>query len=687
MKAEEEYKYTNALIHQTSPYLLQHAHNPVNWQPWNESVLEKAKKENKILIISIGYSACHWCHVMEKESFEDQQVAEIMNSDFVCIKVDREERPDIDQVYMHAVQIMTGSGGWPLNCFALPDGKPIYGGTYFPKAKWLNVLQHLINLYKDSPEKVLEYATQLTHEVQASELPIINNEKASFTSHTLEEALKRWKKNFDTIEGGPNRVPKFPLPNNYIFLLDYGYITHDQQVLQQVNLTLSKMAYGGIYDQLGGGFARYSTDHLWKVPHFEKMLYDNAQLISLYSLAYQATKNNVYKQVVYETLSFIKHEITAPNGAFYSAIDADSEGKEGKYYIWSKPELKEILKEGFDLFSHYYNVNSLGYWEDDQYILLRKNTDKEIAEKFQMSVETLEIEIKKLKGELLKIRKKRITPGLDDKCLTSWNALMLKGYIDAYMVFNEPEFLEAALKNAEFILSTQQTNEGGLFHNYNKKQSTNNGFLEDYAFTIEAFLALYQTTFDEKWLGIARELIDYVCKHFYDKSTGLFFFTSDIDQPLIARKIDVTDNVIPASNSSLALSIFLLGKFFDDNNYLDMSARMLNHVISAIPSYAEGYSNWAILLAHFTFPFYEIAVVGEDAEKIRKELNNYYLPNKIILGSKKISKLPLLENKFVQGETLIYICVNKNCQLPVRRVDEAIKLLNNTKKPQWTESP
>lgn len=359
----DKHEHRNALINESSPYLLQHAHNPVNWYPWGEEALQKAADENKLIIISIGYSACHWCHMMERESFEDTAVAKVMNDNFVCIKVDREERPDIDQVYMDAVQLMTGRGGWPLNCIALPDGKPFFGGTYFKKDQWVSVLERVVNEFNTNAEEVYEFADRLTSGVQQNELIALNGEAAAFEKSTLQTTLENWEAQFDKVEGGPNRAPKFPLPNNYLFLMRYASLFNDSEVDAHVELTLDKMARGGIYDQLGGGFARYSTDERWKVPHFEKMLYDNAQLVGLYSEAFTRYGKEDYAQVVRESLAFIERELSDKSGAFYSALDADSEGEEGMYYIWTKEELKSLLGEDFPLFADYFNVNSSGIWE------------------------------------------------------------------------------------------------------------------------------------------------------------------------------------------------------------------------------------------------------------------------------------------------------------------------------------
>ncbi|MDQ3047121.1 MAG: thioredoxin domain-containing protein [Bacteroidota bacterium] len=668
-------EYTNALINETSPYLLQHAHNPVNWYPWNEETLEKAKKEDKLILVSIGYSACHWCHVMEHESFEDKKVAQIMNDHFICIKVDREERPDIDQVYMLAVQLMTGHGGWPLNCFALPDGRPVYGGTYFPKQQWINILLNLTDLYSNDRNKVLDYAVQLTEGVKMAEIIKVNEAEESFTMDILDSSYQDWKMRLDQVEGGPDKAPKFPLPNNYQFLLRYAHLTKNEPLMKHVSLTLKKMAYGGIYDQIGGGFSRYSVDHLWKVPHFEKMMYDNAQLISLYSEAFRQSKDPLYKQVVTDTLEFIKRELTSPEGAFFSALDADSEGEEGKFYVWTKEELQTILKDRFGLFSDYFNINERGFWEHGNYILLRHEDDQTIADKHSISLNELQDIISGIKKELLDFREKRVRPGLDDKTLTSWNALMIQGYADAYRTFGEKEWLNAAEKNAAFLLSKQLRADGGLNHNYKNGRSTINGYLEDYCFTIEALIALYEVTFRESYLENAESLLKYSIAHFMDPSSGMFFFTSDEDKALISRKMELSDNVIPASNSAMAKVLFLLGTHLENPEYIGMSRKMLHNILPEIVPYGAGYSNWSMLLLHFAAPFKELAIVGKSVDEKRAELSQHYLPNVIFAGTSTLSTLPLLKNRTVEGQTYFYVCSEKTCQQPVSTTEEALRQL------------
>jgi len=659
---------------------LQHAHNPVNWYAWNNETLELAKKEKKLLLISIGYSSCHWCHVMEHESFENDSVAAIMNKHFINIKVDREERPDIDQVYMNAVQLMTGRGGWPLNCIALPDGRPIWGGTYFPKENWINALEQLSKMYQEKPEDMISYAEKLTEGVKNSDLVTLNKNEINFTVSNLDSAVTEWEQHMDVDLGGRKGAPKFPMPSNYQFLLRYGIQSNNTRIQDYVNTTLTKMAFGGIYDQIGGGFSRYSVDKKWHVPHFEKMLYDNGQLVSLYSKAYQATKNELYKKTVYQTLEFIERELTTKEGAFYSSLDADSnnvEGKleEGAFYVWTSLELQAILKDDYKLFSDYYNINNYGYWEHDNYVLIRKNEDIEIAEKHSISVAALEAKIAHWQKTLLKERDKKDRPRLDDKSLTSWNALMLKGYIDAYTTFNEPRFLEVAIKNAKFI-NTKQLQEGGnLNHTYKNGKSSINGYLEDYATVIDAYIVLYEATLNDLWLNTAKQLTDYTFDHFFDVDRSMFYFTSDEDKDLITRIMEIEDNVIPASNSIMANNLFKLSHYYSNNYYLKVSTQMLHNVKEKTTQYGSGYSNWLQLMSDFSGNYYEAAISGKKAKEKLLEINQFYIPNKLIAGSISKSNIPLMEGRFNEDETYIYICVDGTCKLPETATELAIEQL------------
>jgi uncharacterized protein YyaL (SSP411 family) len=672
MSNNETHKFTNLLINQSSPYLLQHAHNPVNWYPWGKEALDKAKSENKLIIISIGYAACHWCHVMEHESFEDLEVAKYMNDNFIAIKIDREERPDIDQVYMNAVQILTGSGGWPLNVIALPDGRPIYGGTYFPKSEWISMLSQVSKFAKENPKKAELQAKSLTEGVKSSELIYAIPENLSFKIEDLNTVFNNWKKEIDYKNGGQNRAPKFPLPVGYQFLLHYNYLTKNKDALNAVTVTLNKMADGGIYDQVGGGFARYSTDVLWKVPHFEKMIYDNSQLVSLYSSAYQKTKNPYYKTIVYETLNFIERDLTSIEGAFYSSLDADSEGEEGIFYVWNKIELQKLLGKDFDLISDYFNITNGGNWEKKNNILYKTKSDKSIAKKYKITEKELLLTVLDAKKILLNERNKRIHPALDDKILTAWNGLMLKGYVDAYRIFDDDVFLNVALKNAEFILKKIKKKDSRLDRKYKNGKSSINGFLDDYAFTIDAFIGLYQATFNEKWLLEAQQLTDYSITHFYDSKSGMFFYTSDLDPSLIARKMEISDSVIPSSNSQMAKNLFILGQYFYNDDYIKKSKQMLTNVKEDALISKAYYANWDILMAWFASEPYEIAIVGNDYLKKRKEFDTYYLPNVFLSGGKKEGTLTLLENKYIEGQTTIYACQNKMCKLPETKVKTVV---------------
>jgi uncharacterized protein YyaL (SSP411 family) len=671
-------KLSNALIHETSPYLLQHAYNPVNWKAWNPETLALAKKENKLIIISVGYSACHWCHVMEEESFENDSIAKIMNANFISIKVDREERPDVDKVYMNAVQLMTGSGGWPLNCIALPDGRPIFGGTYFTKEQWAKILINISKLYKENPEKAIKFAENLTKGIQESQLITLNKEVPNFSNKDIMASVDIWKTQVDSIYGGFIGAPKFAMPNSLDYLLRYGYQFNDIATENYVNNTLTKIAYGGIYDQIGGGFSRYAVDEKWHIPHFEKMLYDNAQLVSLYAKAYLINKNEAYKEVVFETLNFVKEELTAKNGAFYSSLDADSkneagEKEEGAFYSWTIKELKSVLGNDFNLFSAYYNINEYGFWEHNTYVLIRNQSKVTFAKAQKITVSLLNDKISKWKKVLKEVRNKRSKPNLDDKVLTSWNALMIQGYVDAYKAFGDEAFLTAALINANFLRDNQFKKEYSLYRNFKNGKSTINAYAEDYATVIQAFISLYEVTLNEKWLISAKKLVEHLFLNFFDENNEMFHFTSKEDANLIARKYEVIDGVIPSSNSLTANSLFKLGHYYADKNYLNTAEQMLNNVKEDALTNSANYSNWLHLMTNFTKPFYEVVVAGENASVVNKRLLNTYAPNILIAGTNKENNtLPLLAYKFNEEETFIYVCVDGTCKMPETSFKKAI---------------
>lgn len=682
-------KYTNHLINESSPYLLMHAHNPVDWYPWGEEALNKAKKENKLLIISIGYAACHWCHVMEEESFSDIEVADVMNRNFVCIKVDREERPDIDQVYMDAAHILTGSGGWPLNAVALPDGRPVFAATYFPRDRWVSILEQIHNVYQKEPDKVVQQSQSITEGIQATGAVQLNPAKPDFDPNFPDLIVENWQHQFDLQWGGERRAPKFPLPIGYRYLMNYYYLTRHNSNLERpqgdkaflsLGVTLERMAMGGIYDQAGGGFARYSTDMQWNVPHFEKMLYDNAQLTSLYSYAYQLTENPLYKQVVYETLEFVERELTSPETTkggrgFYSSLDADSEGEEGKFYVWTEKEFRDVLGEDAALMAEYYDITAAGNWENGSNILFRQIPDREFADAHNISMEALRETVIGANKKLLIARSRRERPALDDKILTAWNGLMLTAYVDAYRVFGDPAILKRALENAQFIVAHMMADDGRLNRNYKDGKSSINAFLDDYSFVIQAFISLYQANFDEQWLFRADKLLKYTLAHFYDEKTCMFFYTSDLDPELIARKMEVSDNVIPSSNSQMALNLYMLGSYFYNEDYTKKSLTMLNNVKDDLGRHGPYFANWGLLLIYFTYPLAEVAIIGDDVQARRKELDRHFLPLMLMMGGKTEGKLPLLKGKLIKNQTTFYVCRNKTCKTPVTETADALKQL------------
>lgn len=666
----------NELSKETSPYLLQHANNPVHWKAWNAAALEKARSEDKLIIVSSGYSACHWCHVMEHESFEDNEVAEAMNQDFISIKVDREERPDIDAIYMKAIQIMAGQGGWPMNVVCLPDGKPVWGGTYFPKDNWINSLRQLSQMYRTEPRRMTEYAEKLQQGLDAISL-MTAEEPQKLSQEILAPLVEKWSRNFDKDFGGYARAPKFMMPNNWKFLQRYGFQDNDENILAQVDLTLTKMAYGGLFDTVGGGFSRYSVDMEWHVPHFEKMLYDNGQLVSLYADAYKRTKNPLYREVIEKTTDFVNRELSNGEGGFYSALDADSlnfEGnlEEGAFYVWTKPELENAIGDDFDLFSEVFNINVFGHWEHGNYVLIQTQSLQQIADKFQIGLSELHAKKQTWEKWLFDVREKRPKPRLDDKCLTSWNAIMGKGLCDAFRATGEEKYLLFSLQNAKFLTDKLWSPEGHLFRNYKNGNATINGYLEDYAHTIDFFISLYETTLDDKWLRDAKQLADYSFAHFYDGNSGFFRFTSDQDDALIAAHFETEDNVIPASNSVMASNLFKLGIYFANTHYESVCVNMLQYIIPVV-DYPSAFSNWLDVLMNFSEKQRELAITGKDSLAYARKIAAAYLPNVIAAGSENEPSLPFLENRWTADKTLFYICRNKTCALPTESFEDVMK--------------
>ena len=669
----KDFSFTNSLIKETSPYLLQHAHNPVNWHPFSAKIFEIAKAENKPILISIGYSACHWCHVMEHESFEDSEVANIMNENFINIKVDREERSDVDMLYMQAVQLMTGRGGWPLNCFVLPDGRPFYGGTYFRKTQWIEVLNNLINLYKLESNKVLEYAEALTNGIKQAELISTSNKiDTLLTKELIQLSVKKWKTQLDEEHGGPNKAPKFPMPCNYQFLLRYAILEKDNALLNQVNLTLKKMAFGGIYDQLHGGFSRYSTDIIWKVPHFEKMLYDNAQLISLYTEAFNLTKNPLYKEIACDTLQFIENEWYKAEGYFYSAYDADSDGEEGKFYVWNQLDLKDLLGENFDVFSDYFEINDKGYWEHGNYILMRSENQIQLLTKFNLTKNELDHIILTCKNSLKQEAKSRLKPSLDDKTITSWNALICSAYSKAYLSFGEIKYKEIALTSINFITSQLTLVDGKLYRTYKNKCAKIDGFLEDYAFTIEALINIYLISQNQEFLNKAYNLCELTLSLFQNKESDFLYYTNNLSTDLILRTSEISDNVIPSSNSQMAHNLFMLGNYFGNTEWINRSKKMLSNLLEEFKNYGAGYSHWGSLALCYSYPFKEISIVGKHVNENLIQLYKHGVTNAIFTVSETNSDLPFLKNRYVENQTLFYVCENNTCYSPTKSLAETI---------------
>jgi len=667
----------NHLQNQTSPYLLQHADNPVSWYPWGEEALAKARKEHKPLLVSIGYSACHWCHVMEKESFEDEEVAQLMNRFFVCVKVDREERPDIDHLYMNAVQLVSGRGGWPLNCFALPDGRPFWGGTYFPREQWLEVLGRVAELFQDQYADVEQQAENITKGLADSAFVPVKAQQAPFDTEDAAKLYRDVIGIMDATEGGTKGAPKFPLPVNQLFFLHYYQQTGEEKALKQVQLGLRKMALGGIYDQVGGGFARYTTDGVWKIPHFEKMLYDNGQLMSLYAAAWKTDPDPLFREVVYDTAAFTERELTSPEGTFYSALDADSEGEEGKFYVWTEPEINKALGDDAPLIREYFQVGGKGHWEGNKNILLRVPDDEAFALGKDLDVKALRKLVARSREKLLDVRNQRVRPGLDDKVLVAWNALMIEGLADAFAAFGEEGFLRQSRKAADFILDHAMLEDGRLYRSLRGSEASIDGFLEDYALLSKALLRLYEVSMHLPYLEAARMLTEYALEHFAAEGTHLLAFSSKKSEQLASPFYEFFDNVIPASNSVMARVLFYLANYYEKPEWGQRSSRMLRDMMDLLRSHGHSMTNWGALLLHHTAPFHTIVITGEQATEKSGKFLQRFLPDALLAARKTDGSdlPPVFAERFVPGKTMIYICGMGYCKPPVEDVQAALKQL------------
>ena len=695
-------QHTNKLIYETSPYLLQHAHNPVNWFPWSDEALNKAKVENKPILVSIGYSACHWCHVMERESFEDEATAKIMNEHFINIKIDREERPDLDHIYMDAVQAMTGSGGWPLNVFLTPEAKPFYGGTYFPPQKaynrpsWQETLIGVAQAFNERRHEIDAQAENMTeHLLQSNAFGLQKPSEAEqiFTIGKPVEVFQAIMKSADKEWGGFGKAPKFPQTSSIQFLLRFSHIQNlskqsdlsnstfpiieSETALHQALLSLNKMIEGGIYDQLGGGFSRYSTDTEWLAPHFEKMLYDNALLVSVLSEAYQLTRNRRYKEVIEETMGFIQLELLHPQHGFYAALDADSEGIEGKFYVWDIKEVKQILMNDAVIFCEYYDITEQGNWEHTNIFWVKKSIKEFAAEKNIPLAELKEI-FKNNRQKLLVIRNNRIRPQLDDKIILGWNALMNTACSKAFGATGKQEYRELAVNNMNFLLKRFAAADGkSLHHTWKNDSAKYPAFLDDYAFLIQALIQLQEITADKQWLLKAESLTTFVLENFSEPETGFFFYTPSDQQDVIVRKKEMYDGAVPSGNAVMADNLYRLSILFDKDQWKKRSLGMVQSLGKAIIRYPTSFGQWACLLQEIIAGTNEIVIVGSDFSTMQKEILGKYIPHRVLMASLTAdNSFPLLVEKEAAGQTTIFLCRNYTCLNPVFSANELITLIN-----------
>jgi uncharacterized protein len=677
----------NRLQHETSPYLAQHQDNPVDWYPWGEEALQKARAEDKPILLSVGYSACHWCHVMAHESFEHEPTAQMMNELFVNIKVDREERPDVDNIYMQAVQMLTGHGGWPMTVFLLPDGRPFYGGTYYPleprmgMPSFRQILAGVHDAYVNRRDEVEQAAGNL-HQALDRSIMGIGGDEEGLNEDLLAAAVSGFAQSFDQANGGFEGAPKFPQPMNLEFLLRAYVRTGDENTLHIVTHTLRKMARGGIYDQVGGGFARYSVDALWLVPHFEKMLYDNAQLSRLYLHAWQVTGDDFFRQIAEEVYDYVLREMTAPEGGFYSATDADSEGEEGKFFVWSYDELEELLGEDAGIAIEYWGVTRGGNFEGHN-ILYVPNDDEVAAERLELSADELRAKIAAIKDTLYAARTQRVPPGLDDKILTSWNGLMLASLAEAAHVLEREGYYQAAIRSGEFLLDAMLVDGDRLLRTHKDGQSKINGYLEDYANMIDALLELYQMTFDERWFAAARDLAERALAHFRAEEGG-FFDTSDDHEALIVRPRNVQDNAVPSGNSMIARQLIRLAAYTGDIRYDQAARQTLRLLTGALRQYPQAFGEALNAVDMLVGGVLEVAVVGdpnaEDTRELLDVLRETYRPNVILaLAPDDVpgeAAIPLLSYRTRRdGQPTVYVCRNFACQMPVTTSDEVRELL------------
>jgi uncharacterized protein YyaL (SSP411 family) len=692
----------NQLQHETSPYLRQHANNPVEWYAWKPEAFERARAEQKPILVSIGYSACHWCHVMERESFENPDVAAFMNERFINIKVDREERPDVDAIYMEACQILTGGGGWPLNCFLTPDGKPFFAGTYYPprpaynRPSWLQVLQHLANIWETKRETAVEQADKILEYIRRNDAVFLKKQDSeielsgdvAFSPAMLETIFQKMRDQFDRVHGGFGGAPKFPSTMAIQYLLNFHWYSGNYEALEHALLSLDKMIMGGMYDQLGGGFARYATDREWLVPHFEKMLYDNALLISVLADAYkllqsathmtgQAARAALYRETIEETLDFVLREMTHPQGGFYAALDADSEGEEGKYYVWTKAEIESVLPAAeAALFCAFYGVTDTGNWEQTN-ILWRPETYETFAAQNELAVDVLKEKLRASRVKLFQARSNRPPPGLDDKVLLGWNALMCSALANAYTAMGKAEYRMAAERALTFVLENMALGDDArLYHTWKDDQPQYQAVLDDYAFLIMALLDIWQITFNSEYLTLAEKYTEQVLSYFHDPDSGLFFFTASDQTDVVIRKKDLYDNATPSGNSTMVHVLQRLGIALDRQEWREIAVDMLLTMKSTVERYPLSFERWAGALLNEAYPYLEIAIVGDNAFEKARKIQQQFIPNRLLAVSKTVTDAnPLLAGKPGETDAYIYICRNYTCQRPVQSLKEFDQLI------------
>lgn len=702
----------NHLIQETSPYLLQHAYNPVDWYPWGEQALQRARQENKPILVSIGYAACHWCHVMEKESFENHEVAAYMNAHFINIKVDREERPDLDHLYMDALQAMSGQGGWPLNVFLLPDTRPFFGGTYFPpkriyqRPSWMEVLSSVHNAYETQYQDLITQAENLMEHLKQQNLPLnVSDTSLAQTGQgsgvadsdsnsvnelglnlgiTQDHSVPRQAEQLraaimqtaDTRWGGFGKAPKFPQSYTIRYLLRDYYYTGNTQGAYQAVLSLDKMVQGGIYDQIGGGFSRYSTDEKWLVPHFEKMLYDNALLLEALSEAFLLTGNPVYERTIRQTVDFLSREMRSSGGGFYAALDADSEGVEGKYYVWQKSEIEQILGPEAELFCLVYDVEQKGNWED-QNILWLAQSITEVAKSIRIQEKSLLGVLQRSGEKLLSARTKRIAPGLDNKIILGWNAMLITALCKCGQALDEPLYIEMAENCYQFLKTHLKADQSSnWWHHWNKKPGASIAFLDDYAALIQALIELNSVTGKPDYLRTAEQLTEYVTTQFSDENRHFFYYTHQ-DTEALVRKMETYDNATPSANAVMADNLWRLSILLDKTAWRERAIYMVKSMEPLFSHYPTSFGYWATLWQKIAFGTPEIAIIGESAENQAKEVFKQYIPGAIIQYSRRsASDLPLLSDKKVpSGQSFIYLCQNYKCNQPVRSVQALIDSL------------